>query len=223
MAKHRLTVLISGSGTNLQALIDACAAGLIDADIVHVISNRRNVKGLERAQNANIPTSYHNLVKYKNDDKKEHGELDEDRARGKYDADLAKLILEHQPRPHLVVCAGFMHILKPAFLDPLDQEGVKIINLHPALPGQYDGKDAIERAFADYQQGKVENTGLMIHYVIAAVDRGQPIVVQKVPFHKDESEVQLKDRFHAQEHRAIVEGTQLALAALPGMASAAQT
>lgn len=222
MAKHKLTVLISGSGTNLQALIDACAAGVIDAHIVHVISNRRNVQGLVRAQTANIPTSYHNLLQYKNADKAEHGDLDEDRARSKYDADLANIILEHQPRPDLVVCAGFMHILKPAFLDPLDHAHVKIINLHPALPGQYDGKDAIERAFADFQRGKVQHTGMMIHYVIAEVDRGQPIVVQKVPFEEGESEEHLKERFHAQEHVAIVQGTNLALKALPGLAPAAQ-
>jgi phosphoribosylglycinamide formyltransferase len=127
---HTLVVLISGSGTNLQALIDAQETD-IPAKIVHVVSNRQKAFGLQRAERANIPTTYHNLLKYK---KKE---LDEQKARAKYDKDLADIILDI--RPSLVVCAGWMHILAPTFLGPLAESRIPVINLHPALPGQFNG------------------------------------------------------------------------------------
>jgi phosphoribosylglycinamide formyltransferase len=115
-----ITVLISGSGTNLQALIDAASSSY---RIVRVISNRKAAYGLTRAQNADIPTAYHNLVAYK---KKHESEQE---ARKEYDSDLASLILKDAPK--LVVCAGFMHVLSPSFLEPLTTAGVSIINLHP--------------------------------------------------------------------------------------------
>jgi len=123
-----ITVLISGSGTNLQALIDAAAESSPSYKIVRVISNRKAAFGLERAQKAGIPTAYHNLVAYK---KKYESE---ETARLKYDADLASLILEDEPR--LVVCAGFMHVLTTAFLEPLEKASVAIINLHPGTSFQ---------------------------------------------------------------------------------------
>ena len=126
----RLTVLISGSGTNLQALIDACHNSQIpNAQIVRVISNRREAYGLKRAENAGVPTRYHNLVKYK----KEHPHEDAKAARQGYDSVLAELVLEDQP--DLVVCAGFMWVLSETFLEPMKAKGVPVINLHPALPG----------------------------------------------------------------------------------------
>jgi phosphoribosylglycinamide formyltransferase len=125
LTSTRITVLISGTGTNLQALIDAQATTLSGATIVRVISNRKNVMGLQRAENAGIPTAYHNLVQYK----KRHPKEEEQLAREEYDEDLAKLILADEP--DLVVCAGFMHILSPRFLDPLAAKNVDVINLHP--------------------------------------------------------------------------------------------
>jgi phosphoribosylglycinamide formyltransferase len=125
----RITVLISGSGTNLQALIDAQEKILPKgAKIIRVISNKKDAFGITRAQAANIPTSYHNLLKYKKDPKFEG---DVPRARVAYDEDLAKLVLRDEP--DLVVCAGFMHILSPGFLEPLEKGNVKIINLHPGM------------------------------------------------------------------------------------------
>ena len=98
----KLTVLISGSGTNLQALIDACASSKLPAQIIRVISNKKDAFGLTRASNASIPTKYHNLLAGKYIAK---GEKDEDRrreGREKYDADLARLVMED--KPDLVVC-----------------------------------------------------------------------------------------------------------------------
>jgi phosphoribosylglycinamide formyltransferase len=133
----RLTVLISGSGTNLQAVIDKIQANQLvpSARIVRVISNRKDAFGLERAKNAGIPTVYHNLVKYK----KAHPATPEGIkvAREEYDAELARLVLADSPE--LVVCLGFMHVLSTNFLQPLEEKGIKIINLHPALPGAFNG------------------------------------------------------------------------------------
>lgn len=130
-----LTVLISGNGTNFQAIIDSIALQTLPATIIRVISNRKDVLGLERARRPNIPTLYHNLVKYK----KAHPPTDDGvrEARQKYDAELARLVLADQPK--VVVCLGFMHVLSKTFLDPLEREGVRIINLHPALPGAFNG------------------------------------------------------------------------------------
>ena len=131
----RLTILISGNGTNLQAVIDKISNDQLSppARIIRVISNRREAFGLERARQANIPTHYHNLVKYK----KQQPATPEGVQAGReaYDAELARLVLNDLP--DLVVCLGFMHVLSPQFLEPL--EGVKIINLHPALPGAFNG------------------------------------------------------------------------------------
>lgn len=106
-----------------------------------------------------------------------------------------------------------MHILAPTFIDPLTAKKIPIINLHPALPGKYDGANAIGRAFNDFEQGKLENnkTGLMIHYVISEVDRGTPIVVKEVECKTSESLGELEARMHAEEHKLIVEGTAMAI------------
>jgi phosphoribosylglycinamide formyltransferase len=139
----RITVLISGNGTNLQALIDAQPATTHTPQrytITQVVSNRRNARGLARAAAAGIPTAYHNLLPYR-----ARFAGDEAAARAAYDADLAALVLRgsrstddhhhHPPNDHavpaLVVCAGFMHVLGRTFLDSLRERAVPVINLHP--------------------------------------------------------------------------------------------
>jgi phosphoribosylglycinamide formyltransferase len=210
----RATVLISGNGSNLQALIDSSSKELPNLKIIRVISNKAAAYGLKRAAAASIPSTYHNLISGKYH---KSGEPDADvkqKARERYDADLTKLILEDSP--DIVICAGWMHILTPKFLDPLAEKGVPVINLHPALPGRYDGAAAIERAFADFEAGKLENdiTGIMIHYVISEVDRGEPIVVREIKCGKGESLEELQARIHGEEHTLIVEGTQMAISKL---------
>lgn len=96
-----------------------------------------------------------------------------------YDAEVAKRVMES--KPDLVVLAGWMHILSPAFLDAIS---VPIINLHPALPGAFDGADAIGRAYEAYQKGEVDKTGAMVHRVVKEVDRGEPLVVREVEIKK---------------------------------------
>ena len=201
-----ITVLISGNGTNLQALIDACINHSIpNAQIVHVISNRKDAYGLTRANDAGIPTSYHNLVKYK----KEHQGLDVGKIREIYDSDLACMVLA---RPtDIVVCAGFMHVLAPSFLQPLKAAGVPVINLHPALPGQFNGINAIQRAYEAFQRQEINKTGIMVHYVIAEVDMGEPILVKEIELHPEESLQDLESRIHKVEWQVVIEATKLAI------------
>lgn len=204
----RILVLISGNGSNLQALIDACnTPKLPSSHIIRVISNRKDAYGLIRAQKASIPTTYHNLVKFKKQQAaNEAGVL---LARVEYDQDLAKLILD--AKPDLVVCAGWMHILSTVFVDMLATAKIGIINLHPALPGQFNGADAIHRAFEAFQKGEIDHTGVMIHYVISEVDMGEPIVTREVQIMKEESQEELEKRIHEVEWELIVEGTARAI------------
>ncbi len=204
----RILVLISGNGSNLQALIDACnTPRLPSSKIIRVISNRKDAYGLIRAQDASIPTTYHNLVKYKKQQAaNEAGTL---LARVAYDQDLARMIIEE--KPDLVVCAGWMHILSSAFVDAMKEARIAIVNLHPALPGQFNGAGAIRRAYEAFQKGEIDHTGIMIHHVISEVDMGEPIITKRVPMVKGESEEDLENRIHEVEWGLIVEGTARAL------------
>jgi len=215
LPETKITVLISGKGSNLGKLIEATQSSgpLSSHRIIRVISNRKNAGGLKLAEDAGIPTSYHNLISGGYHGKGEKDEVVIREARRRYDADLAKIILDDGP--DLVVCAGWMHILTPEFLDPLAaaQPAVPVINLHPALPGEYDGISAIERAWTDFQAGKLKDgrTGAMCHYVIKEVDRGEPIVMREIPCKEGESLEELTERVHKVEHEIIVEGTGIAI------------
>lgn len=192
----RLVVFISGSGTNLQALIEAVEAGELAAEIVLVVSNRLQAYGLKRAESAGIPTLYFPLKPYKD------AGLD----RVRYDADLAEQIRAYQP--DLIVLAGWMHVLGPAFLDQFSN---RVINLHPALPGQFIGVEAIERAYAAYQRGEISESGCMVHYVIPEVDAGPVLATAVVPIHPSDTLDDFAARMHAAEHKLIVAATRKAL------------
>ncbi len=114
----KLAVLISGNGSNLQALIDAIRARYLDAEIVVVVSNRKAAQGLQRAEKVGIPTRYHPLKPY----------TDAGRDRSEYDADLAAILQEYQPE--WVILAGWMHILSDDFLQEFPY---RVINLHPSI------------------------------------------------------------------------------------------
>lgn len=133
------------------------------------------------------------------------------RARSEYDAELASLVLADSPQ--LVVCAGFMHILTPLFLDPLSKAGIPVINLHPSLPSAFKGANGIADAHKAWMEGKVEKTGVMIHDVIVEVDEGPALLVEEIPFIKgvDEDINVFEQRVHEVEWKAIVQGTLLAV------------
>ena len=209
-APARITVLISGSGTNLQALIDACnTEALPNANIVRVISDRKNAYGLERAKGVNIPTSLHGILDYKKKYPDRSLEPKFDEARKAYDADLAKLVLED--KPNIVVCAGFMRILTTALLGPVKGASTPIINLHPSKPGDLVGAGCIKRAWDEFEAGKRTETGIMIHYVIEEVDMGEPIISEAIDITGCESLEDLEVRIHEREHGLIVKGAKIAL------------
>jgi formyltetrahydrofolate-dependent phosphoribosylglycinamide formyltransferase len=183
----RLVVMISGGGTNLQAIIDAIAAKELEVQIVLVVSNKADAYGLTRAQNANIPTLVFPLKPYK--------EL----GREAYDTALTEQVAQVQP--DLIVLAGWMQILTPKFIDPFIG---RIINLHPALPGAFPGKDAIQRTFEAYRSGDVPHGGVMIHHVIPEVDAGEVVLQEVVPIEEDDTLEMFERRMHQVEHRLIV-------------------
>lgn len=182
----KIAVLISGSGSNLQAILDACASGELNAQVIAVISNQREAYGLERAKRANVPA----IVKPK------PRELD----RRVYDAELADLVAAYQP--DWVVLAGWMRVLSSAFLDRFPQ---RVVNLHPALPGAFPGTHAIERAYAAYRDGEIDRTGVMAHLVPdEGVDDGPVLAQAIVPINPDDTLESLEVRMHAVEHRLLV-------------------
>jgi formyltetrahydrofolate-dependent phosphoribosylglycinamide formyltransferase len=186
----RLVVLISGSGTNLQAIIDAVKAGKLDATIEGVVSNKKNAYGLVRAEQAGIETLYFPLKPY----------IDSGASRDHFDADLAERIRPYQP--DLIVLAGWMLVLSPAFLDKFPR---KVINLHPALPGTFAGTEAIQRAFDAYRRGEIAHSGCMIHWVVPEVDAGDVIVQRIVPIQPGDTPETFEARMHDAEHEIIVE------------------
>lgn len=208
--------------------MDACADGRIpNAEICLVFSNHKNAYGLERARNATppIPTSYLALKPYLEGKTQDFFERTTPRTRETYDEEVARIVVEY--RPDLIVLAGWMHILSPTFLDvfagkretiiaaseslppkPVYNTLVKpipIINLHPALPGAFDGANAIHRAYDAFRKGEIEKTGIMVHYVISEVDKGEPIVVKDIELKQGEELKDLEGRIHEVEHKAIVE------------------
>ncbi|RLT43353.1 MAG: phosphoribosylglycinamide formyltransferase [Chloroflexi bacterium] len=185
-----LAVLISGSGSNLQALIDAVQDGRLKARIAVVVSNRKAAYGLERAARAGIPTRYHPLKPYR----------DVGRERTEYDADLAVILAEYAP--DWVVLAGWMHIFSDAFLRHYPH---RIVNLHPALPGTFPGARSITDALAAYQRGEITQTGVMVHLVPdERVDEGPVLATRTVPILPDDTQDTLAARIHAAEHDLLL-------------------
>ena len=183
--KFNLVVLISGSGSNLQAIIDAIDKNNLAISIKAVISNKRDAYGVQRAKNAGISTE---ILEHKNyPDRKA------------FDQQLIKLIDKYHP--DLLVMAGFMRILSEDFINHFKN---KMINIHPSLLPKFKGLHTHKRAL---EAGEKEH-GLTIHYVTAELDSG-PILKQiKVPVLTDDTEQTLADRVLEQEHIAYPEVIQ---------------
>ena len=196
----RLVVLISGGGSNLQAIIDAISTGhLKQVEIALVVSNRAKALGLDRAKLANIPTLYFPLKPF----------LNRNLGRNAYDAELANLIVAQQP--DLIVCAGWMHILNQAFVE---QFAGQIINLHPALPGVLPGKDSLTASFLAAQRGEPIPTGCMVHMVVPEVDAGRVVDMEYSAYVAGDTLEIFSERMHATERRLLVRAIPKALAEL---------
>jgi formyltetrahydrofolate-dependent phosphoribosylglycinamide formyltransferase len=186
----RLVVLVSGGGTNLQAVLDACAAGHLPAEVALVVSNRRAAPALERAAAAGVPTAHLALKPV----------IEAGGTRRDYDGELARLVAG--ARPDWVVLAGWMHVLSSAFLDHFPE---RVVNLHPALPGAFPGANAIDDAWAAYGRGQIDRTGVMIHLVPdEGVDRGPVLAAVEVPILPGDSRDTLEARIHDTEHELLV-------------------
>ena len=186
----RLVVLISGSGSNLAALLAACAEGRVLGQVVGVVSDRRDAYGLVRAAEAGVSTT---LVPWRLMHKA--GASRED-----FDAALADAVAAYAP--DLIVLAGFMRILTPTFLTQFSD---RVINLHPSLPGDIIGAGAIERAFEEAKAGARDHTGVMVHEAIAEVDAGPVLGQVTVPILPDDTLEALKARIHAAEHTLLID------------------
>ncbi|MBE0351253.1 phosphoribosylglycinamide formyltransferase [Pseudoalteromonas lipolytica] len=177
MAPCRLVVLISGSGSNLQAIIDACGRGEINADIAAVISNKADAYGLERAKNAGIQTR---VLSHKDFDSREA-----------YDVELMDIIDSFEP--NLVVLAGFMRILTPNLVQKFKG---KMLNIHPSLLPKYQGLNTHQRAI----DAKDDVHGVSVHFVTEELDGGPVVLQAKVPVLENDTAETLAQRVHQQEH-----------------------
>jgi formyltetrahydrofolate-dependent phosphoribosylglycinamide formyltransferase len=200
-------VLISGFGSNLQAILDAIGDGrLPDAEVALVVSNRSEAYGIQRAVAEGVPVVYFPMTPYRVGGS----------SREAYDSDLAALVRAFDVE--WVVLAGWMHVLSAGFLNSFPG---RVVNLHPALPGTFPGTHAIERAYQAYQRGDISRTGVMVHLVPdEAVDAGPVVAQEEVPILPGDSLEELEARIHTVEHRLFVQALRGLLTSSGGAAEA---
>lgn len=179
-------MLISGSGTNLQALIEARDKGRLDIDIVHVISNVANAAGLQRAREAGVPASI-----------LEHGRFER-----RDDFDRALALLMQAGEPDLFVFAGFMRVVGAPVL--ARHEG-RMLNLHPSLLPRHPGLDTYRRAL---DAGDTEH-GASVHFLTAELDGGPVVAQRRIPIEDSDDSAALRDRLAPEEHRLVVATVEL--------------
>jgi phosphoribosylglycinamide formyltransferase-1 len=180
MALARITILISGRGSNMAALIDAAKAGTIVGAVTHVISNRSDAAGLASAQRNGIATSVVDHRAFA--------------SRAAFEAALAQAI--DAGEPDLVVLAGFMRILGADFVQ---RYAGRMLNIHPSLLPAYPGTDTHRRALAD----RATRHGCTVHFVTADVDGGPVIAQAEVPVRDDDDPQSLAARVLEEEHRLL--------------------
>ena len=176
-ATLRLAVLISGNGSNLQAIIDAIDSGRLDAEIRVVVSNQPEAYGLERAARHGIATRIVESRDFAD--------------RAAFDAALQACLEEFEPE--YLVLAGFMRILGPAFIDAYSD---RILNIHPSLLPDYKGLDTHQRAL---DNGETRH-GVSIHLVTAELDDGPVILQGAYPIEPGDSAADLQQKGHRLEH-----------------------
>lgn len=185
-SRCRLVVLASGNGSNAQAIIDACTAGRLPAQVAAVVSDRAEARALVRADTAGLPAVHVG---------RRPGE-----SRPDYDARLADIVSGFDP--DYVVLAGWMRILTLSFLGWFPG---MVVNLHPALPGELPGTHAIERAYEEARQGLRTHTGVMVHMVPdEGVDDGPVLATEQVDILPTDTLDTLEARMHTTEHRLLV-------------------
>lgn len=182
----RTGVLISGSGTNLQALLDACGAPDFPAEIGLVISNRADAGGLERARRAGVASI---IIPHKDYPSRES-----------FDAEIDRALRE--AGVEFVCLAGFMRLLTPGFVE---QWRDRLVNVHPSLLPAFKGMDAVEQAL----NAGVTRTGCTVHFVRPEMDAGPIILQAEVPIQPGDTPERLHDRIRSAEHRCYPEALRL--------------
>lgn len=182
MSKPRVAVLISGNGTNLQALIDASRAPDNPAEIGLVISNKADAYGLKRAEAAGIPAI---VINHKDFPSREAFDQRMHEALGAYHI-------------HIVCLAGFMRLLSAEFVQKWQG---RMLNIHPSLLPAFKGLDAIQQAL----DAGVKTTGCTVHLVTEEMDAGEILLQEEVPVLPDDTHDTLAERIHAAEHRIYPE------------------
>jgi phosphoribosylglycinamide formyltransferase 1 len=206
---RRIAVLASGSGTNLQALLDAAACGTLEAEVVAVVSDRANTGTLRRAAAAGVAAISLPLAD-------RHDPV----VRQAYDRLLAEMLRAFEP--DLIVLAGWMLILTPELLGRFRG---RIVNVHPALLPEGEGIEVLSsqgllpalrgpRVVRDALRRRLPVTGATVHYVTTAVDSGPVILREEVPVLPDDDEVRLHQRIKSVEHRLLPRAVTMALAAV---------
>ncbi len=174
----KLGVLISGEGTNLQAIIDAIERGELKAEVRVVISNKVAARGLERARSHGISAEF----------------IDHRGYASREEFDRALIAALHAHGVELVICAGFMRLFSPVMVVAFRD---RIMNIHPALCPAFPGVDAQKQAL----EYGVRFTGCTVFFVTEGIDDGPVIVQAVVPVNQDDDEAALSARIHAEEHR----------------------
>jgi phosphoribosylglycinamide formyltransferase 1 len=187
VVRPRLVVMVSGNGSNLQAILDACEHGWLCADVVGVVSSKEGVPAITRAERSNVPAVV--VAPMPNE------------VREAYDTRLLGVVKEFSP--DIVVLAGFMRILSNQFLQHFPSQ---VVNLHPALPGELPGTHAIERAFAESRDNWRTHSGITVHLVPdEGVDTGPVLASEVVLIHPDDTLESFTERMHEREHILLVQ------------------
>jgi len=206
---RRIAVLASGSGTNLQALLEATACGTLDAEVAVVISDRSDAGALRRAEAAEVASVSLPLADRR-----------DPIVREAYDRRLAEVTDAFAP--DLIVLVGWMLILGPAFLDRFPG---RIVNVHPALLPDGDDVEVLTshgrlpalrgpRTVRDALRQRMPATGATVHYVTNAVDCGPVILREEVLIFPDDDEIRLHERIKSVEHRLLPRAVAMVLAAV---------
>lgn len=178
VANKSIVVLVSGNGSNLQAIIDDIAQHKINAQIAAVIANQETAYGLTRAENAGIPAIYIDHKSFA--------------SREEYDAKMASCIDAYNP--NLIVLAGFMRILTPSFVEHFQG---RMLNIHPSLLPKYKGLHTHQRAI----EAKDTEHGASVHFVTPELDGGPVVLQSKVPVFEQQNEQELAERVQQQERQ----------------------
>ncbi len=194
--KTNIVVFVSGTGTNLQAVIDACQKGNLHCQVETVVANQECM-GIERAKRHGIPTILFPNVGL---------------TREQHESLITDELIKQNVQASLFVLAGYMRVLSKEFIDFWNSRNVQILNLHPALHGEFTGAHAIQDAFHAFERnelGENPRTGVMVHHVIEELDKGELIKQVEVPIRENDTLETLTERIRQVEKPLLISALQI--------------